>query len=95
MQRELADTSVRIIGVNEVGHETDYNATGGICDGRDLPFLEDTADSVWNTWDVTYRDVYVVDADGKLIEVFNLTDNDLGDDANYASLRKILTDAAQ
>lgn len=93
MQRELADLPVRIIGVNEVGFETDYNAAGGICDGRDLPFLEDVAESVWDAWDVTYRDVFIVDGNRQLVDVYNLTDNDLGTDANYDALRQLLTDA--
>ena len=63
MQDELdamdLPVDVQIIGVNQVGHES-QNAT--MVEGRDLPWLQETADlNVWNLWDVTYRDVILLD----------------------------------
>ena len=63
-------------------------------EGRDLPWLQDTAaDNVWNTWTHEYRDVRILDREGVEVSVYNLTDNDLGDPANYATLRGAIEDA--
>jgi hypothetical protein len=86
MQDELG--TGRILGVNAVGSEAGNDA---ICTGRDLPWLQDTADQhVWSQWQVTYRDVIVLDEDNGRIEVYNLTDHDLSDPANYAALLALL-----
>ena len=83
---------IRILGVNKAGEEAD-NAL--VCQGRTLPWLQDTpAVNVWGSWRVTWRDVVVLDADNKIVRVYNLTDNDLHDPANYAELRGILVGAA-
>jgi hypothetical protein len=85
--------AIRILGVNKAGEERD-NAL--MCQGRTLPWLQDTpAANVWTTWHVTWRDVVVLDADNKVVRVYNLTDNDLSDPAKYAELRSILLAAAQ
>jgi len=84
---------VRILGVNQAGQEAD-NALA--CQGRTLPWLQDTpAANVWGAWHVTWRDVVVLDADNKIVRVYNLTANDLADPARYAELRGILLDAAR
>ena len=95
MQQDVPDDVV-IIGVNEAGFD---GGNEGFCDGRDLPWLQDTdADSgsadVWTQWDVTYRDVVLVDREGRFHTVFNLTDNNLSDDANYWGLVTALEDLA-
>jgi hypothetical protein len=66
-----------------------------VCQGRTLPWLQDTPTvNVWGSWRVTWRDVVVLDADNKIVRVYNLTDNDLHDPAKYAELRGILLSAA-
>jgi hypothetical protein len=89
-------TPVVLVGVNEDGHQVDdYNAPAAFCAGRDLPLLEENlSDGVWASWAVTYRDVVILDDNNEVIEVFNLTDNDLSDTANYEALRDILATAA-
>jgi hypothetical protein len=57
--------------------------------------LQDTAQQdVWTSWAVTWRDVVVVDAENRTTSIFNLTEHNLGDPANYDALRSILIDAA-
>jgi hypothetical protein len=89
MQAELPE--VAIIGVNEAGLESGNEA---FCEGRDLPWLQDTAEEdMWGDWAVNWRDVYILDSDGTLLEVYNLTIHDLAE--NYDELKGILTDYAQ
>ena len=87
MQKEIGG-SVAILGVNGPGAEA---GNAAMCDGRDLPWLQDTpAEHVWTQWQVVYRDVIILDAENKEIAVFNLTDHDLSDPAEYAALRALL-----
>jgi len=84
--------AIRILGINQAGQEAGNPV---MCQGRTLPWLQDTpAANVWASWHVTWRDVVVLDADNKVIRVYNLTDNDLNDPARYAELRGILLTAA-
>lgn len=84
---------IRIFGVNEAGQEAGNDIT---CVGRTIPWLQDLPrTNVWHLWQVTWRDVIVLDADNRVIQVYNLTDHDLADPANYATLRGILIGAAQ
>lgn len=45
---------------------------------------------VWNSWDVTYRDVIILDSTGAYAATYNLTVNDLDDEENYAELGDLL-----
>lgn len=92
LNRNLPSSKVNILAVNEVGHESanDLAASTG-----DLPLLQDTrADDVWGDWEVTYRDVQVVDADGELSAIYNLTRNDITQSGNYDTLREMIVNAA-
>ena len=96
MQDELgaADTSlsIEIVGVNEVGFESGNDT---FTDGRDLPWLQEAGEGVWGAWNVTYRDVIIVDGENKVVAVYNLTDNDLADTAKYDALKQLFLDAAE
>jgi hypothetical protein len=84
---------VRILGVNAAGQESD-NAL--ICEGRSIPWLQDTAEqSVWSSWQVTYRDVVILDAENRVLQAYNLTSHNLGVPANYTELKNKLLAAAQ
>lgn len=90
MQKDLPD-SIRILGVNEIGSE---RANAEVCNGRDLPWLQDTVqDQVWTRWKIRYRDVVVLDADNVPVAVYNLTDHNLAFTANYDELKAILLGA--
>jgi len=94
MQDELTagGFTVTILGVNEVGHES---GNPSVCAGRDIPWLQETAEElVWSTWGIAYRDVIVVDGNGEVVAVFNLTQNDLGNATNYAALKAIFESEA-
>jgi hypothetical protein len=78
--------------VNGVGYEEKNDE---MCEGRDLAWLQDTAGAkVWNDWGVIYRDVIMLDADNKLVGVYNVTDQDLVLDENYAALFALMEEAA-
>ncbi|MEM6927404.1 MAG: hypothetical protein AAF602_10765 [Myxococcota bacterium] len=77
-----------VLGVNGVGYES---ANDTITDGRDLPWLQDTPEAaVWDLWRIVYRDVVVLDTDGVVVGVVNLTTHDLGDEAAYDALHSLL-----
>jgi len=81
-----------ILGVNDIGFES---GNEDITDGRDLPWLQATTDEdVWQDWGVTYRDVWVLDAENVPVGVFNVTGNSLADAANYDALKQLFLDAA-
>lgn len=96
MQAEIDATAspkeMHILGLNEVGHES---GNEGMCEGRSLPWLQDTAEQdAWGDWGVTYRDVVILDAQNVPRAVYNLTTYDLADSANYDSLRTLLVQIA-
>ena len=77
-------SSAQIIGVNEHGFEANNS---GFTEGRSLPWLQDTSDArVWDVWGVTYRDLFIVDSEGVLRNIYNLSSNDLRSDAATAEL---------
>ena len=83
---------IQILGVNDTGHASG-NTT--FTSGRDLPWLQNTpTEDVWNTWGVTYRDVWVVDENNVVVGVYNVTANNLGVTANYDALKALFLGAA-
>jgi hypothetical protein len=67
-----------------------------IADERTLPWLQDSfTDSVWASWKVTWRDVRILDAQNRLVGVFNLTSFDLGVATNRATLKQLFLNAAR
>ena len=95
MQAEIdagPPVAVAILGVNAP------DAVSGVPDavaGRTIPLLqdEDAVDAA-GLWDVTPRDVVVLDPSGRAYAVYNLTQHDLAVPANYAALKQLLLDAA-
>ena len=80
------------MGINQVNAEAGNDR---MSDGRDLPWLQDTyLDDVWTEWQVTFRDVVVLDENNIPVAAYNLTVHDLSDPANYAELKRILKTAA-
>jgi len=95
MQAEIlaADpgSRIRIGGVNS--HDS---ASGNalITAGRSLPWLQAPDGAVWTSWEVTNRDVVVLDATNAKVATYNLTVHDLATPVNYAELLAILRTAA-
>lgn len=96
MQRELdaenLPVPVRILGVNAVGQEGDNSL---ICQGRDIPWLQDTPDeAAWGAWEAIWRDVVVLDTNNERVDVYNLTSQSLATSDYYEQLKGILRAAA-
>ncbi len=92
MQSELDDMDlevpIAILGINEAGYES-YNEY--MTSGRDIPWLQDTwTVDAWGAWEVTYRDVVIVDTSNNRHAVYNLTAHDLTDPDNYETLKQML-----
>jgi hypothetical protein len=96
MQDELAaDTLLLEVVISGVNHQASGAGVPDMCLGRDLPFLQDSdSTNVWTSWDVTERDVFVLDAENKVVTVYNLTQHDLADPVNYDTLKSILRNTA-
>lgn len=96
MQAELdSETTLRpihILGLNEVGLESGNDA---MMTGRVLPWMQATEEAdVWVTWEVTFRDVILLDPDNHRETAYNLTEHDLSNAENYAALKNLLIDLA-
>lgn len=89
--------NIHILGVNAAGLES---GNAGITSGRDIPWLQDLdvnrdgLSDAWQSWNVTYRDVVILDAENARVGTFNLTTHDLEVPANYNTLRQMFIDAA-
>ena len=65
-----------------------------MADTGDLPLLQDPGNAlVWKSWDVTFRDVVILDAKNECYAVYNVSQNDLTDPANYATLKALFEGA--
>jgi len=97
MAAELKATNpavnIEILGVN-MATDAAYNPL--VTAERSLPWLQDTVvNSAWEAWQVTWRDVRILNGRNQLVGVYNLTVNDLSLAANRATLKQMfLTDAA-
>ena len=102
MQTELRETypqlRISLLGINEEGHEFGSSV---LAEEGDIPWLQDVdADNndvsdVWyDLWQITFRDVLILDADNSPLTSMNLSQSNLGEPESYASLRDLLLDAA-
>ena len=94
MQSELAGAGtareIHILGINAVSE-----ASGNSLITPPRPWLQDTsAQNVWNRWEVTWRDVIVLDSNNEVAGIYNLTDHSLAVAANYDSLKALLVKVA-
>ncbi len=95
---ERPDLAIALLGVNKAGMESGNQEI--IDEGRTLPWLQDVdldADGnsdTWTAWAVNYRDVIIVDGTNWPVAVFNVTDYDLSESANYNALKEWLVEAA-
>lgn len=79
---------VRILGVDEQGLES---GNSDMVNGRVLPWLQDSTQvNAWSKWEVTFRDVVILDSKNHKIGVYNLTVHNLGVQANYDTLKAML-----
>ena len=88
LEQEQRERLIQILGINQIGHEAGNTS---ITIGQDLPWLQETPIvDVWSAWQIVYRDVVVVGPDNRVVEVFNLTQNNLGVAEDYAALKDLL-----
>jgi hypothetical protein len=82
---------IPIVGLNAAGLQ---DANPVITDGRDLPWLQDTSGDVWDAWRAEWRDIFVLDADGVIIDHRNLTAFDLTNTELFTTYQNMLIDVA-
>ena len=87
------DLNIEIIGVNR---NTDAAYNSEVTSVSTLAWLQDTTEnSVWNQWEIAYRDVVIVDSQNRFFAVFNLTVNDLFYPENQQALKQLFLAAAK
>lgn len=92
LNKNLPSSKVNILAINEVGEDSANDVAAAL---SDLPLLQDTrSEDVWGNWDVTWRDVQVVDTDGVVTDILNLTSNDIDETQNYDNLKSMIVNAA-
>lgn len=85
--------NVEILGINR---SDDSANNSSFLEDVSLVWLQDTAaQSVWNRWSATYRDVFILDSRNQVYAVFNLTQHDLGDPQNREQIKSLFLDAAR
>jgi hypothetical protein len=102
MQRELQATypllRIRLLGINEPNQEPGNAST---TNGRDIPWLQDVdtnsngrADAAMDLWNMSFRDVVILDGANRKVGTYNLNQHDLANSANYNALKQMLINAA-
>jgi hypothetical protein len=97
MQNELAieepGLAIQLLAINEDGFDSGLDTMSG---EGDLPLLQDTDEaSVWDDWDVTFRDVVILNSANEQVAVYNLTTHSLGVEDNYNELKALLIASAE
>ena len=98
MQNELInerpELAINLLGVNK---STESSGNSIINDNnRSIPWLQDRPDvNAWSSWEVTRRDVIILDPHNQIVAVFNCTAKNLSDTDNYNELKAILIDLAE
>lgn len=87
---------VHIVGVNGIEYAA-KSITGMITDRR-LPWVQDKVEQrVWESWQVYIRDLFVLNRDGDVVDVVNLTafnpDPSVNEGENYRSIKNLLLGA--
>jgi hypothetical protein len=92
LDAEHPELAIQLIGVNELGHEAGNTL---VTTNRDLPWLQDSAEADWwGIWDPAYRDVIILDGEGQLAAIYNLTDKPITENVNYFELYDLLVELA-
>lgn len=84
--------AIQIVVVNEIGAES---ATNSILAGRSLPFVQDnTTARVWRSWGAALRSLWIVDAQGRRVDVIDITTRPLTDPSNATAVQTRLLQVA-
>ena len=97
MQAELSqshpDLNITLLAINQINAESGIN---NFNEGHNLPMVQDsTSEGIWTSWEGGWRDVYILDSNNELIEIYNLTTYNIQDTDNYNTLKEKLISAAQ
>ncbi|TNE87649.1 MAG: hypothetical protein EP330_17770 [Deltaproteobacteria bacterium] len=93
LDAEYPNLDITLFGVNEVGQES---ANELAYTDVDIGLLQDTVGvDAWGSWQVTWRDIVILDGANEVVSVHNLTTFNLADTANYDQLKSELVTAAQ
>jgi len=85
---QASELPIQILGVNGIGYEAGNER---VTEGRGIPWLQDVeAVDAWSSWEVAYRDVYVLDQSGQLRFIYNLTTHDLSNPDNMDILSEAI-----
>jgi hypothetical protein len=86
------------MGINEPNQEPGNAST---TNGRDIPWLQDVdansngrADAAMDLWNMSFRDVVILDGANQKVGTYNLNQHDLANSGNYATLKQMLIDTA-
>jgi len=87
------DRPLIIVAVN---HDDARAGLDTLVSEGDLPILQDTAaGDLWGAWEVTWRDLIVLDPRGERVGVLNLTEHDLADEEHLQTLEALLLEATE
>ena len=103
MQMELTmdatDMPIQILSVNQAGLDVSAGNLGNR--GYSVPMLQDTLSvNAWGRWKANLRDFFILDSEGRLISITQLSPRDeggggiVGDKEAYTSLKSALRDVA-
>ncbi len=85
---QASELPIQILGVNGIGYEAGNER---VTEERSIPWLQDVeAVDAWSSWEVAYRDVYVLDQRGQLRFIYNLTTHDLSNPDNMDTLSEAI-----
>lgn len=102
MQKELQEAyptlRIQFLGINENGQES---GNASATSGRVIPWLQDVdansngrSDVWYDSWNVVFRDVVILDGSNTKVGVYNVSANNLATPENYATLKEMVIDAA-
>ena len=84
--------AVQLHAVNEIGYSSGIETA---VEKGTLPLLQDdSTQEVWARWDVTYRDVVVLDGENRIAGVVNLSNNSLANESTWNTLKSLLLEAS-
>lgn len=84
--------NVNILGVNEIGFAHGKNSLNS---SHSLPLLQEISQyNIYNSWSITYRDVWVLNEVQEPYAVVNLSTYNLSDPVNYNGLKNLFIGAA-
>ena len=96
MQDELKQShpelDITLLSINKIAAEAGIQH---FTESHNLPMVQDDATlQVWNSWQGSWRDVYILNENNELVMVYNLTQNNLGNSSNYNALMSHFIDIA-